>query len=71
LKDCLQDGTRWRPLRRGAAHIDLILNHIPILGTMIFAPLVLGWGLLRRSRDIVQTGLLLTIILAVTTIPPQ
>jgi hypothetical protein len=51
------------------AHIHLILNHIPILGTMIFAPLVLLWGLLRRSRDITQTGLLLTIVLGVTTIP--
>jgi hypothetical protein len=51
------------------AHIHLILNHIPILGTMIFAPLVLGWGLLRRSRDIIQAGLLLAIILAVTTVP--
>jgi hypothetical protein len=51
------------------AHIHLILNHIPILGTMIFAPLVLIWGLVRHSRDITQTGLLLAIILALTTIP--
>jgi hypothetical protein len=51
------------------AHIHLILNHIPILGTMIFAPLVLIWGLLRHSRDITQTGLLLAVILALTAIP--
>ena len=51
------------------AHIHLILNHIPILGTMIFAPLVLIWGLARHSRDITQTGLLLAVILALTTIP--
>ncbi len=51
------------------AHIHLILNHIPILGTMIFSPLVLVWGLLRRSRDVTQTGLLLAIILALSTIP--
>jgi len=51
------------------AHVHLILNHIPILGTMIFAPLVLIWGLVRRSRDITQTGLLLAIILALTTVP--
>lgn len=56
-------------MKLSLAHIHLILNHIPILGTMIFAPLVLGWGLLRRSRDITQTGLLLAIILAVTTVP--
>lgn len=51
------------------AHIHLILNHIPILGTMIFAPLVLIWGLVRHSRDITQMGLLLAIVLALTTIP--
>ena len=51
------------------AHLHLTLNHVPILGTMVFAPLVLGWGLLRHSRDIVHTGLLLTIVLAVTTVP--
>ena len=56
-------------MKLSPAHIHLILNHIPILGTMIFAPLVLGWGLLRRSRDIIQAGLLLAIILAVTTVP--
>jgi hypothetical protein len=27
------------------AHLDLLLNHIPILGTLLFAPLVLLWGL--------------------------
>jgi hypothetical protein len=52
-----------------AAHIHLILNHIPVLGTLIFAPLVLIWGLVRRSRDVTITGLLLAVILALTTIP--
>jgi hypothetical protein len=51
------------------SHLHLILNHIPILGTMIFAPLILVWGLLRHSRDVVQAGLLLAIILALTSIP--
>jgi hypothetical protein len=51
------------------AHLHLILNHIPVLGTMLFAPLVLVWGLLRRSRDVTQIGLLLAVLLAVTTIP--
>lgn len=31
-----------------AAHLHLVLNHIPVLGTMLFAPLVLLWGLLRH-----------------------
>jgi hypothetical protein len=51
------------------AHLHLILNHIPILGTMIFAPLILAWGLLRRSRDVTQAGLLLAIVLAASTVP--
>jgi hypothetical protein len=51
------------------AHLHLLLNHIPVLGTMIFAPLVLAWGLLRRSRDATLTGLLLAILLALTAVP--
>ena len=51
------------------AHLHLVLNHIPVLGTMLFAPLVLVWGLLRRSRDVTQIGLLLAVLLAITTIP--
>jgi hypothetical protein len=51
------------------AHLHLILNHIPILGTLLFAPLVLIWGLVRRSRDVTITGLLLAVILAVSAIP--
>ena len=51
------------------AHLHLVLNHIPVLGTMLFAPLVLVWGLLRRSRDVTQIGLLLAVLLAATTIP--
>ena len=52
-----------------AAHLHLVLNHIPVLGTMLFAPLVLLWGIVRRSRDATQVGLLLTVLLAVTAIP--
>jgi len=51
------------------AHLHLVLNHIPVLGTLIFAPLVLIWGMVRRSRDITITGLLLTFILALTAVP--
>jgi hypothetical protein len=52
-----------------AAHLHLLLNHIPVLGTMLFAPLLLLWGLVRHSRDVTQIGLLLTVLLAVTAIP--
>jgi len=52
-----------------AAHLHLVLNHIPVLGTLLFAPLVLLWGLLRQSRDVTQIALLLTVLLAATAIP--
>ncbi|HEY8258755.1 MAG TPA: hypothetical protein VIG08_13945 [Gemmatimonadales bacterium] len=47
----------------------MVLNHIPVLGTLLFAPLVLFWGLLRRSRDVTHVGLLLAVLLAVTAVP--
>ncbi len=50
-------------------HLHLVLNHIPVLGTLLFAPLVLFWGLLRRSRDVTHVGLLLAVLLAVTSVP--
>ncbi|HEU0054390.1 MAG TPA: hypothetical protein VFQ39_14480 [Longimicrobium sp.] len=40
-----------------AAHLHLLVNHIPIIGS-VFALLVLAWGLLRKSDDVVRTGLL-------------
>ena len=52
-----------------AAHLHLVLNHIPVQGTMLFAPLILLWGLVRHSRDVTQIGLALTVLLAVTALP--
>jgi hypothetical protein len=51
------------------AHLHLILNHIPVLGTMFFAPLVLLWGLARASREVTQVGFLLAVVLAITAVP--
>lgn len=51
------------------AHLHLVLNHIPVLGTMLFAPLLVVWGLVRRSREVTHVGLLLTVVLALTAIP--
>jgi hypothetical protein len=51
------------------AHLHLVLNHIPVLGTLLFAPLVLLWGLARRSREVALTGLLLAVLLALTAVP--
>ncbi len=51
-----------------ATHLHLMLNHVPVLGT-IFVLIVLLWGLVRRSREITSLGLLFTVILALVTIP--
>ena len=51
------------------AHLHLILNHIPVLGTMLFAPLVLLWGLARGSREVTQVGFLLAVLLAIAAVP--
>jgi hypothetical protein len=51
-----------------ATHLHLMLNHVPVLGT-VFVLVVLLWGLLRRSREITSLGLLFTVILALVTIP--
>lgn len=39
-----------------AAHVHLMLNHVPVLGA-VFALLVLVYGLARRSQDVIRTGL--------------
>ena len=51
-----------------ATHLHLMLNHVPVLGT-IFVLILLLWGLARRSREITSLGLLFTVILALVTIP--
>lgn len=51
------------------AHLHLLLNHIPILGTLLFAPLVLLWGLWRRWREVTQVGVALTVLLALAAVP--
>ncbi len=51
-----------------ATHLHLMFNHIPVLGT-IFVAIVLVWGLVRRSREITSLGLIFTVVLALVTIP--
>lgn len=50
------------------AHIHLMLNHAPIMGTG-FGVLVLLWGLIRRSCEVVRTAFLLFILAALLAIP--
>lgn len=51
-----------------AAHVHLLLNHIPILGS-IFGLLVLCYGMLRKSNEIKKTSLGVLVITALLTIP--
>jgi hypothetical protein len=45
------------------AHVHLMINHIPVIGFPLVG-LVLATGLVRRSRDLVLTGLALAVLLA-------
>ncbi len=51
-----------------AAHLHLLLNHFPIIGTAI-AIFVLLIGLIKKSDDIKKTGIMILILTAFITIP--
>ena len=50
------------------AHLHLILNHVPVVGTL-FGLALLGWGLLRKSEELTKTSLGILIIIALLAIP--
>lgn len=49
-------------------HIHLLLNHIPILGS-IFAALLLLYGIIIKSKSVTDAALLAFIITALFTVP--
>ena len=49
------------------AHWHMLLNHLPIIGSL-FATLILLWGILRRSIPIVNLSLVLLVACAVFSI---
>lgn len=49
-------------------HLHLMLNHMPLLGALA-AALLLVWGLVRRSPEVVRVGLIATVLVALLTIP--
>jgi cytochrome bd-type quinol oxidase subunit 2 len=51
-----------------AAHVHLLLNHIPILGS-VFGLLLLCYGMLKKSDEIKKTSLGGFVITALLTIP--
>lgn len=49
-----------------AAHIHLLLNHVPVIGAL-FGLLVLAYGLARSSDDVVRTGLWFLVVVGLTS----
>jgi hypothetical protein len=50
------------------AHLHLMLNHLPIIGTP-FVLAVLAWGVLRGSREIIRLAAAGAVIVAALTYP--
>src|SRR5512147_25256 len=50
------------------AHLHLMFNHLPVVGVPLVAAL-LGWALLRRSRELYRVALGGAVILAALTYP--
>jgi uncharacterized membrane protein len=51
-----------------SAHIHILLNHIPVIGTM-FALIILIIGIIWRSDDVKKASLIIMVITALITIP--
>ena len=51
-----------------AAHLHLVLNHVPVIGTAI-AIFVLLIGILKKSDDVKKVSVLILILTALITIP--
>jgi hypothetical protein len=49
-------------------HLHLMLNHIPVLGT-ILALLLLTWALVSRRRDFIRLGLFITVLVGLSVYP--
>jgi hypothetical protein len=50
------------------AYIHLLLNHIPVLGPAFILPLLLA-GILKKNRTLSIAGLVMTVAVALFTIP--
>lgn len=50
------------------AHLHLLLNHFPMIG-LVFSILILGLGLIRKSDEVIRSGLLIAFISGALAIP--
>lgn len=48
------------------AHLHLMVNHVPVFG-MLFSALLIAWGLLRKSEDVLRLGLALAFVIGLAT----
>jgi hypothetical protein len=51
-----------------SAHLHLILNHLPVIGTLFLVLLIIA-GLLQNSGQVQKTSLVFAVIVALTAIP--
>ncbi len=51
-----------------AAHLHLLMNHVPVLGA-VFSVALLVWAMLRRSEELLRTALLAWALVALSAIP--
>ncbi|UYZ63721.1 hypothetical protein [Hymenobacter weizhouensis] len=52
------------------AHVHLLLNHVPVLGSL-FGLVVLAFGLLRRNTSVLRVGLVTLLVAGLLAIPTQ
>ena len=52
------------------AHLHLLLNHFPIIGTL-FGVLFLAYGLLAKNKSLLHAGLFVLFLMALLAIPTQ
>jgi uncharacterized membrane protein len=50
------------------AHLHLLFNHVPILGS-IFGLILLAWGWLRRNQSAARIGLITLVVVAAFAVP--
>ena len=51
-----------------AAHLHLMLNHIPVLGTA-FGMALIAWALFRKSEELKRVSLGVFVIIALLAVP--
>jgi hypothetical protein len=60
--------TRNEKLHMNPAHAHLVLNHIPVVGTII-GLIVLAYGMLRRSHEVRMAACFVLVLVALLAIP--